>query len=401
MVDAKAAMDLAAGWTSLPPFTEETQESGDVSLAVPDLPSSGTPTTVTASITMGSQVQFTEFVSIRPSLTATAFRDLEIDLVSPSGKVSVLSPHYLVGPGECKSLFGILPGKCNLDGYVRFGSARHLGEDPAGVWTLRITDHVNGGADARLNSWSLTVYGHRSSPAAPVIDSLTAGGESLAVTWTAPADTGTSAIIAYDLRSILTSADEAVDANWTVLQDVWSTGSGDLAYVVTGLTGNSEYDVQVRGVNAGGDGLWSDTATGTPTTDEAPTIDAVSPGDRSIVIAWTAPTNASLGIVTAYDLRYIRSDATNRADGNWTVLSTVWTTGALAYTPQPGEQPAGERGLLRRAGAGGPGERPVRLVGRPRRHTAHHPGRTGYRHGHGGRRLAHRRVERARQRRRG
>ena len=335
VVDAKAAMDLAAGWSSAPQLTEETKASGDVNLAVPDLPSAGTPTTVTASITMGSGVQFTEFVSIRPSLTAAAFRDLQIELEAPSGKVSVLSPHHLVGPGECRSLFGIIPGRCNLDGFVRFGSAKHLGEDPAGVWTLRITDHVNGGADATLTSWSLTVYGHRASPAAPAIDTVADGAESLAVAWTVPTETGTSDITAYDLRYILTSADETMDSNWTVLQDVWTTGDGNLSYVVTGLTGNAEYDVQVRGVNAGGDGLWSDTATGTPTTDEAPTIDALTPGVQSIAVAWSAPTNASLGIVTAYDLRYIRSDAPNRADGDWTVVSSIWTSGSLEYTLNP------------------------------------------------------------------
>ena len=130
VVDAGEAMDLAAGWTSLPLFIEETQASGDINLAVPDLPSSGTPTTVTSSITMGAGVQFTEFVSIRLSLTAAWFRDLQIELESPSGEVSVLSPHYLVGSGECTSLFGILPGQCDLDRFVRFGSAKHPWRGP-------------------------------------------------------------------------------------------------------------------------------------------------------------------------------------------------------------------------------------------------------------------------------
>ena len=97
--------------------------------------------------------------------------------------------------------------------------------------------------------------------------------------------------------------------------------------------------MQVRGVNDSGDGLWSDTATGTPTTDEAPTIDSVTPGDRSIAVEWTAPTNASLGTVTAYDLRYIRSDAPDRADSNWTVLTAVWTSGSLEYTLNPTTTP--------------------------------------------------------------
>ena len=385
VVDAKAAMDLAAGWTSLPQFTKETRESGDVGLAVPDLPSPGTPATVTASITMGSGVQFTEFVSIRPSLTAAAFRDLQIELESPSGTVSVLSPHYLVGSGECKSLFGILPGFCNLDGSVRFGSAKHLGEDPAGVWTLRITDHVNGGAAARLNSWRLTVYGHRSSPAAPAIDAVAAGSEALTVTWTAPSNTGASDITAYDLRYILTSADETMDVNWAIVDDAWTTGSGDLSHVITGLTGNAEYDVQVRGVNAGGDGLWSDTATGTSTTDEAPTIDALTPGDRSIAIAWSAPTNPTLGTVAVVrPALHSHSDASGQ--GRWQLDRGLGDLDLrlAGIHAQPDDHSAGEWGLLRRAGAGGRGERPTPLVGCPLRHTAHHAGRTGDRLGDSG-----------------
>ena len=333
VVDAGEAMDLAAGWTSLPLFIEETQASGDISLAVPDLPSSGTPTTVTSSITMGPGVQFTEFVSIRLSLTAAWFRDLQIELESPSGEVSVLSPHYLVGSGECTSLFGIVPGQCDLDRFVRFGSAKHLGEDPGGVWTLRIADHVDGEAVARLNSWSLTVYGHRSTPAAPAIDSVEDGSESLTVTWTAPSNTGASDITAYDVRSIRSDVADKSHSEWTLVDNAWT--SGDIEYTISGLTGNVQYDVQVRAVNASGDGLWSATATGTPTTDEAPTIDAVTPRDQSIAIAWTAPTNASLGTVSAYDLRYIRSDASSKADTHWTTVSSIWTVGSLDYTLNP------------------------------------------------------------------
>ena len=88
-----------------------------------------------------------------------------------------------------------------------------------------------------------------------------------------------------------------------------------------------------------GDGLWSATETGTPTTEKSPTIDSVTPGDRSITVVWTAPTNSTLGTVTAYDLRYIRSDATDKADGNWTVVSAVWTSGPFAYTLNPTSNP--------------------------------------------------------------
>ena len=73
------------------------------------------------------------------------------------------------------------------------------------------------------------------------------------MTWSEPADTGSSTITSYDLRYILTTEDEMVDANWTVQEDVWS-GAGDLRYTATELGNGKQYDVQVRAVNSHGDG---------------------------------------------------------------------------------------------------------------------------------------------------
>ncbi len=125
---------------------------------------------------------------------------------------------------------------------------------------------------------------------ASTIGEVTPGAGSLAISWTAPSSDGGSAVTAYDLRHIETSADETVDSNWTVVDDVWTTGGGTLQYTLTGLTGGTQYDLQMRAVNAGGDGPWSATATGTPTT----------PGNREILVAlykatdgdnWTNNTN--------------------------------------------------------------------------------------------------------------
>ncbi|WP_420622836.1 cadherin-like beta sandwich domain-containing protein [Candidatus Poriferisodalis sp.] len=94
------------------------------------------------------------------------------------------------------------------------------------------------------------------------IDSVTAGDGSLTVAWTAPSSTA-AAITAYDLRHIESSADKD-DGNWTVVEDVWTSGSGSLEHTVTGLTNGVSYDVQVREVFADGDGAWSASARAAP-----------------------------------------------------------------------------------------------------------------------------------------
>ena len=280
-------------------------------------------------------MEFVEFVEINTTFDVDGFRELKVELVSPPGAVSVLAP--VVDPELLCSDFGFLFDPCQLHGSFRFGSARHLGENPKGTWTLRVTDHVTGKTPGTLDSWSLTVYGHRSTPAAPAIDSVTTGNNALDVAWTAPDNVGASAITAYDLRYIRSDASDKADANWSVVDDAWTSGA--LTASLSSLSNAVMYDVQVRAVNEGGDGLWSAVETGTPTTDEAPTIDSVMPGDRSITVEWTAPTNATLGTITSYDLRYIRSDATNKADGNWTTVASIWTSGAREYTLSPTTNP--------------------------------------------------------------
>ncbi len=89
---------------------------------------------------------------------------------------------------------------------------------------------------------------------------------SLTVAWAAPGRTGGSPIIAYDLRHIDSAATDKSDANCTMVEDIWTTGSGSLNYRITGLTDGTQYDVQVRVVDAASGGPWSATATGTPAT---------------------------------------------------------------------------------------------------------------------------------------
>ena len=86
VVDAKAAVDLADGWSNLPPMrvTGPVESTGGATI----LTSGGT---VRSSIAVDSDIEFIEFVEVNATFDALDFRDLQVELVSPSGSVSVLS----------------------------------------------------------------------------------------------------------------------------------------------------------------------------------------------------------------------------------------------------------------------------------------------------------------------
>ena len=316
MVDAKAAVDLASGWTNVRDLREITSESGVINLRIPDLPSSGTPTTVTASLTVDPYVDFVEFVEVNARFNHPFFRDLTVELVSPSRAVSTLSTSAPID-GDLTIRF-------------RFGSARHLGENAAGEWTLRIKDAQDGDTGA-LRSWGLTIYGHGFVPGEPEIDAVTPGGGTLEIDWKAPTDTGETAITSYDLRYIRDDATDRSDGNWSV-----ETGVGtpsNRSYTITGLRSGVKYEIQLRAHNDAGQGPWSQSEADEPTTvaPSAPSISSVTRGDRSLGVVWTAPTNTGGGVITAYDVRYIETSEDETVESNWTVRDNAWRSGDLGY----------------------------------------------------------------------
>ena len=151
-------------------------------------------------MTVDPYVGFVEFVEINVTFDHASFNDLEVELVSPSGARSRLT--YANGHSRVP-----------VEQTIRFGSARHLGENAAGTWTLHITDH-RPTRTGTLDGWSLTVYGHGFSPGRPDIGMVVPGIRALTVDWTAPADTGGSAVTAYDLRYIESASAERSGDNW-------------------------------------------------------------------------------------------------------------------------------------------------------------------------------------------
>ena len=282
-----------------------------------------------------------------------------------------------------------------------------------------------------INTYTMHVTGP-GAVGAPNIGQIAASATSLTVSWSAPSQTGGSAITAYDLRHIQSDATSKADADWTVVRRIWA-GSGQLGYSLTGLTGGTQYDVQLRAVNTAGDGPWSATMSGTTTATRpgapsltatangptridlsweapqntggasitgyrievsenrsswsglvtnsrstatgyshtgrtagstwhyrvsainvigvgaasnvatastasadvagAPTIASVAGQDQSLNISWSAPSQTGGSAITTYDLRHIQSDATSKADADWTVVRRIWAgSGQLGYS---------------------------------------------------------------------
>ena len=87
---------------------------------------------------------------------------------------------------------------------------------------------------------------------------MTPGARSATVEWSAPTITGNTPITSYDLRY---RKDEP-GAAWTEVLSIWS--SGTLSYTLSGLEGETTYDIQVRARSGSGAGPWSKSETVEP-----------------------------------------------------------------------------------------------------------------------------------------
>ena len=321
VVDAAAAVALAVDdrWAGLPSQRSTRASSGPLG----DPPGTGLAildgVITTSSVTLDHHVGFVEFMQIEVELRHEWFRDLRIELVSPAGNVSVLSvPSSMAGP----SLFSF--SSARFEGTYRFGSAKHLGESAAGAWTLFISDHQLGDAGV-LKSWKLKAYGHGHTPGYPSITTVDPGRGSFDVTWSAPDDIGGSDITSYDIRYILT--DDPDSTNWTEVTNVGSTSA--LQHTLSGLEGDAEFHLAVRAVNDAGAGPWSDSFT--EETEQSvpnrPRSVVAAARDGGLAVSWGAPSYVGVGSPTSYDVRYIRNDASDKADALWTTTSPAWATG--------------------------------------------------------------------------
>jgi predicted RNA-binding protein with TRAM domain len=183
-----------------------------------------------------------------------------------------------------------------------------------------------------IDNLSVTSTAAATAPAAPTITSITPGNQQLSVAFTAGSDGG-SAITNYKYSTDNGSSYRAVSPSQTTSPLVISTLSID---GTTPLTNGTSYDVQIRAVNAVGDGTATASTAATPrTTPSAPTITGITPGNQQLSVAFTAGSNGGSAIT---NYKYSTNGGANwqtrspASTASPLVISTLSTDGTTALT---------------------------------------------------------------------
>jgi subtilisin-like proprotein convertase family protein len=145
-VDASAAVTAAATWTNLGPDLGGMASTAP-NLAIPDSPGIGVfGSPISSSVFLEEDVNI-EFVDVFFSAADHGYwGDLQIELISPSGSVSVLArPHEILTTSDRYNNW-------------RFGTVRHFGESSRGTWTLSVKDGFTGLAGT-FQRWEIRVHG--------------------------------------------------------------------------------------------------------------------------------------------------------------------------------------------------------------------------------------------------
>ena len=201
------------------------------------------------------------------------------------------------------------PGK-DIEGLAAAGN-----NDPEGIWSDGTTMWVADKADGKLYAYDL-VSGARASN--------------------------------KDFDTLAAAGNRNPEGIWSDGTTMWVADYADAKIYAYNLTyfGRNPFQ-DVNSLNAAGNshpvGIWSNGTTMWVADDvdkklyaydltlrtDAPAILSVTAGTGSLTISWRVPPiETGTVVITGYDVRYIRSDAPDKAEANWTVLRYVRTTGS-------------------------------------------------------------------------
>ncbi len=198
----------------------------------------------------------------------------------------------------------------------------HVGTVTVGVVSTTFRVRAVNANGAGIPAFKTVATGSTGTPSAPLNLTATADGPSaIDLDWDAPALTGASAIIDYQVE---VSADRGV--NWTLQTP---TGLTATAYRHTGLSAGVTRHYRVRARNASGFGPWTSpvsaiTSAGTPPGPPR-ALTATAVGSSAIELSWSEPLVSGSSAIEGYRIEW-----SSTRTGVWTVL--VANTGSTSTT---------------------------------------------------------------------
>ena len=222
-----------AGGTDAPAFTD---------LAV----TNGTGNTAPAFTNATAARSFTETVGDAAVATAG---NVGAVVTATDGDGDTLT-YTLEGADAAK--FGIVSGS----GQIQTKAGERYDRETKASYSVTVkADDGMGGSDTVAVTITLADAVEKPlAPVAPTVAATSGVTTSLDVSWTAPGNTGRPALTGYKLQYRQGSS-----GAWT---DHTHSGTGTTA-TIAGLTAATAYEVQVRALNADGDGAWSASGSGT------------------------------------------------------------------------------------------------------------------------------------------
>ncbi|MGJ8642738.1 MAG: S8 family serine peptidase [Luteolibacter sp.] len=150
LIDATAAVDMAATWTNLETQIFATSSQSSIGATIPNNNATG----VTRDFDLTASNIRVEQVTLKVNISHENRGDLVITLISPNGTESVLSEVH----SDTNN---------NYSDWT-FSSVRKWGENSRGTWTVKVADRsAANNSVGTLNSLELTVYGASDAPTNP------------------------------------------------------------------------------------------------------------------------------------------------------------------------------------------------------------------------------------------
>jgi len=181
------------------------------------------------------------------------------------------------------------------------------------TYTFRVRAVNSQGAGPAVESAPVTTLpGSAGPPGVPQALSATPGSGQVSLSWSAPLSDGGSALTEYEYRY------QASGGNWS---GWWSVSASTTSKTVTGLAANTEYNFEVRAVNAHGPGTAASRSATTPGSSNVPSAPqnlSATASTGQVSLSWSAPSSDGGSAITRYEYRW----RTN--SGSW---SPWWSVG--------------------------------------------------------------------------